>query len=175
MNVLELVFDDEILSDWIEYISSILHLTTVSEINIEGLQRSKDKQIKFEDIGRFLHGIGNLTSLQISTGLSMYEHGFSVSEYCSMIPLHVKHLAIPIRSIDQSITILERFNHLSTVQFILDRRIAAVASEQLENWLDENRNGSQLSTEYLRVYVWIGKQMEKSTNKRRKLSRRSDS
>ena len=150
--------------------SSVVDLAKIVEITMQGSLAWNKKQIDFDRVADFLRYTYNLSWLQFCFNYNSSEYCISTTDYCSIVPLHVKHLKISINTFDDIIIILERYSHLSSAQFSINRLDSKKTYRNLENWLDENRNGSRISLIFAFMEIWLGKDRRTSTNKRLKVA-----
>jgi len=111
-------------------------------------------------IGIFMEQAQNLSSLIIQGNGLRYSLDRTIENIFSIIPRHVKHLQIPTNNVDQIKRILERCQHLSTLQ--LDVQYIRNINEVIE-WFSKNTINSTCWKRYRTVIVWLGIKQIQST------------
>jgi hypothetical protein len=71
-----------------------------------------------------------------------------------MVPSHVRYLATPIKNFNEIKTVLERFDHLSSVMFSYEDGSPV---HGFIKWLKEKRNGSAYHITGYYMWIWLGK------------------
>ncbi len=113
------------------------------------------------NIGVLVKQAHNLLSFTIESGYDKYNVEQIVENIHSIIPCHVKHLRIPVNYLEQIKGILERCQHLSTIQ--LDFSYSKYC-EDIIKWFTENTINSTCSKDFGTVSVWLGKKKTESTD-----------
>ncbi|UJR18653.1 hypothetical protein I4U23_005561 [Adineta vaga] len=112
------------------------------------------------DIGIFMEQAHNLSSLIIQGNGLRYNLNRTIENIHSTIPCRVKHLQVPTNSVDQIKRILERCQHLSTLQ--LDVQYIGNIDEMIE-WFSNNTINSTCWKRYRTIIVWLGIKQIQST------------
>ena len=162
-----LSLDTDRSPDWIEQLSSLVDLETISQVRISRASPYGPGILEVDDVGRCLHLMPNLQSLIILCD-SLTQIGFVSSSQPSIMPSSVRHLTLTIYDFKDCMRVLERFDQLWTFMWHFRRELNEKELRTLNNWLDENRPGSHY--EYVRglIHIWLGKERLVSRNKRRK-------
>jgi hypothetical protein len=152
------------------FVSTLIDLTTIVQIKLIGRSTQKTRRNMRVNIGSFLQRARCLSSLIIDYDSCIY-NSWTADSICSMVPSHVKHLAVSIKNLDEIRLVLRRFQHLSSVQF----KFAHTLDKGITQWMKENMTGSNYKAEYCSVCVWFGKNTieskeRKCGNKRIKLT-----
>ncbi len=173
ITTLELKCNVDRIPNWISFILTLVDLGTVTEIKLTGIKISEAKPSITDDLPNLLHRACNLTSLDIHY---QYENGGSkltAQHICAMTPLNVKHLATPIKNLDEAKICLEQLQHLTTAKFFYPKNRLLLAS--FIEWLKQNRTGSAHFVGALYTKIWFGNHSTqpkaiKVGNKRMKLT-----
>jgi hypothetical protein len=123
------------------------------------------------DMTKLFQQTPHVSSVDICFGFLYRKSCLSAAQICSMIPSHVKHLAISIRDLNEIKNVFERLQYLSSANFFFDY---SPFWHEVTQWLDTNRKGSSYQADSFSVCVWLGKSNNQSKdikigNKRVKL------
>lgn len=120
----------------------------------------------------FFQKTPQVSSVDIDFGFLSRKSSLTATDICSMVPAHVKHLAVSIKYLNEMKNIFQRLEHLSSANFFYD--YTPIWTE-VTNWLDSNRKGSSYEVDSFSACVWLGKSSNhaneiKLGNKRVKLA-----
>lgn len=132
------------------------------------IENGKDVLI---DIGIFLQQAHNLSSLVFGSALKKHELYQTIQNTFSIIPRQLKHLEMPINSLNHIKMIIEHCNNLSTVKF----NTGSTFSKKIIQWFNDNKINSMYDRDERILTIWIGKKKIQSIyvqhdNKRIKLT-----
>ncbi|CAF0806321.1 unnamed protein product [Rotaria sordida] len=154
----------EFYEEWpllsLQSLSIFINISQIVHMTLRSYYFSEYNQNVFIGIRNFIEQAQNLSSLIIQTGLYRYKLNLAIDNIHSIIPNHVKHLGIPINTIEQIQMILDRCNQLTTIKF--DVRLTKF-SEEIIKWFTDNTIDSTCSKGYKMVCVWIGTKKTQST------------
>ncbi len=165
----------EFLDEWpffsLQSLFISINITQIVQIELQIKYFGGYNQDTLRDIGMFLEQAHNLSSLIIQTSLNTHKVLETFEEMYSIIPCQLKHLKMPIYSVDQIKKILDKCEKLSTIR--LD--IKAKFSEEILQWFNDNTINSTCKKGYRIINVWLGKKKIQPTdiridNKRIKLT-----
>jgi hypothetical protein len=118
-------------------------------------QRSQPTLVQ---LNHFFEQARNLSSLVIWRYFT--ESSQTIDNLCSIIPHRMKHLQMPVDSLKQIKTILERCQNLSAMQFICPNEKLSI---EVIEWFAHNTINSTCHTNHGRIFVWLGKKTIQST------------
>ncbi|CAF1405734.1 unnamed protein product [Rotaria sp. Silwood1] len=155
----------ELYEEWplfsLQSLSILINISQIVHMTLRSYYFINYNQNAFLDMRIFIKQAKNLSSLIIQTGLYRYKLNSSIDNIHSIIPHHVKHLSIPINTVEQIQRILDRCNHLITIKF--DTRFSKF-SEEIIKWFNDNTINSTCQKGYKTVSVWIGTKINQSNN-----------
>lgn len=170
VKTLKLKLDGKLPLYWIGQISAFVDLQQVSRIVIEQLYSYDASLINLDDVRLLLSLTPKLRHLRIFSARQRSGSNLRVSDPRSLIPPHVKHLKIPVAKVTDAIGILQQCDRLISLELCLGELAMAKDVEELENWLDENRCGSDHLVQRRRAYIWLGEDVPQPPKKRLKSS-----
>ncbi len=165
----------EFLDEWpffsLQSLSTSINIAQIVQIELQSQYFGGYNQDTLRDIGVFLEQAHNLSSLIIKSSLYAQEVLKTFEKVYPIIPCQLKHLQIPIITVDQIKRILEKCEKLSTIK--LD--VKAKFSKEIIQWLNDNTINSTCKKGYRSINVWLGKKKIQETdiridNKRIKLT-----
>jgi len=161
------------IPNWISFILTFVDLRTVTEIKLTGTIISEAKPNIIDDLTSLLQRACNLTSLYIHCPYGSGGSKLTAQHICAMTPSNVKHLATPIKNLDEAKICLEQLQHLTTAKFFYLKNRLLLAS--FIEWLKQNRTGSSHFVGALYTKIWFGNHSTqpkaiKVGNKRMKLT-----
>jgi hypothetical protein len=112
------------------------------------------------NIDIFMKQAHNLSSLIILGSGDRRSLNRTIENIISIIPHYIKHLQMPINGVDQIKSLLERCQHLSTLQ--LDVQYNKKINEVIK-WFADNTINSTCSKHYREILVWLGREQVQST------------
>ncbi len=162
-------FSEQYLSLSLGSISVFINISQIVQMNIDIHYSIACNRNRLMNIGILVKQAHNLLSFTIESGHDKQNIRRIVENMHSIIPCHVKHLRIPVNDPEQIKRILERCQHLSTIQ--LDLRDWKYC-EYITRWITKNTINSTCSAGFRSVSVWLGKRKTetKCDHKRIKLS-----
>ncbi|CAF3108676.1 unnamed protein product [Rotaria sp. Silwood2] len=153
VKTLELEFVTTRPHDWIEFISNLIDLTTVVEVKISSTLIRKSDLYMLNDIANLLKKTCCISSVDICSGFFSRKSSLTATEICSLLPTHVKQLAVSVKNVNEIKSVLERFQHLSSVKFYFDY---TPYWNEVTKWLDDKRKGSSYQADSFSIYIWLG-------------------
>jgi len=155
----------------LQSLSIFINITQIVQIELNGNYFYRYKHDTLRDLGMFLEQAHNLSSLIIRNSINAQEVLRTFEKMYPIIPCQLKHLQIPIITVDQIKRILEKCEKLSTIK--LD--VKAKFSKEIIQWLNDNTINSTCKKGYRSINVWLGKKKIQETdiridNKRIKLT-----
>ena len=155
-------------TDWIEQLSSLVDLRTISKMMLIGPALSDRGIMDANDVSTCLCLIPNLQSIGIA-GVGFDGVGLFASSYFSIVPSTVRHLTLPTMTISGCMTILKRCDHLWSLTWYVGGRPTEEELSALKQWLDENRPGSSFDKMDNWYNIWFGKERVPLTNNIRRM------
>lgn len=150
---LELEFNHIRLRDWTFFTSTLIDLTTIVRIKFTCPLIYEAEPLMLADIASLLQQTCNLSSLSLCSKFTYGQSSLTGEDICLMIPSHVRHLVIAIKTLDEIKIILERLKQLSSAKFVfLDKS----SSLRIVKWLKQMTNGSSYRIDTCIACVWLG-------------------
>ncbi len=100
----------------LQSLSIFINITQIVQIELQSKYFGGYKEETLRDIGMFLEQAHNLSSLIIQTSLNIHKVLRTSEKMYPIIPCQLKHLQIPINTVDQIKRILEKCEKLSTIK-----------------------------------------------------------
>ncbi|CAF1183551.1 unnamed protein product [Adineta steineri] len=168
---LDINFKDNLPSNWILTVSTLVDLSTIVQIKFTGQTVYKTRRDIRASIANFLQRTSSLISLGISYDSYMYNF-WTADNICCMIPSHVKHLTTSIKHVNEMKLVLKRLPQLSSITFHFH---CPSNIDAIFGWLAKYREGSKCKREKPSISIWLGKGIIQSieyehVNKKIKLS-----
>jgi hypothetical protein len=152
MKKLGLIFNSDRPVGWIPFVSIFIDLTTITHIVLTGTLILKGNPDIVTDIASLLKQACNVSSLIICAMSFAKKSDLIADDICSMTPVHVKHLVVPIKNLHEVKTVLERLEHLSSAQFFFDD---TPCWREFHEWFKTNKQGLSYRTERLSLHIWL--------------------
>ena len=167
----ELQFDAVRSFGWIESVTSLVDLTSIIHVKVSSSLIRQSSAPMLSDMTRFFQKTPHVSSVEISFDFLSRKSSLTATDICSMLPPHVKHLAVSIKDLYEIKSIFQRLEHLSSANFFYDY---TPGWNEITRWLDDHRKGSSYDVDSFSACVWLGKNISSSTaikvgNKRVKL------
>jgi len=151
---LELEYNSYRLPNWTSFISTLIDLTTVTEIELTGIMISQAEPNIIADLSNLFQQAHSLISLDIGCEYENRKSKLTAQDICSMTPSHVKHLSASIKNLNEAKLSLEQLQHLSTARFFYHTN--DLFSNSFIEWLDKNRIGSAHFVGAVYTKIWFG-------------------
>jgi hypothetical protein len=168
---INLQFSDNCPLFSLQSLSIFINITQIVQIELNGYYFGRCTQDTLHDIGIFFEQAHNLSSLIIRNNSNEGEIFRSFENMYPVIPCQLKHLHIPINTVDQIKMILEKCEKLSTIKLDIQSKF----SKEIIQWFKDNTINSTCKKCYTAINVWLGKKKIQATdvridNKRIKLT-----
>jgi len=151
---LELEYYTHRLPNWTSFISTLVDVTTVTQIKLTGIMISQAEPDIIADLTNLLQQACSLTSLDICCQYESRKSKLTAQDICSMTPSHVKHLATSIKNLNEAKISLEQLQHLSTARFFYTSSDSFSIS--FIEWLEQNKTGSSHFVGAVQTKIWLG-------------------
>jgi hypothetical protein len=151
---LELDFGTDRPDGWIEFVSKLIDLKTIIHVKVLSVLIRKSDPHMLADMTNLLQQTCGLSSVDICYGFYIRKTTLTTTEICSMVPSNVKHLAVSVKNLNETKSILERFQYLSSANFYYDY---TPYRNEITEWLDNKKKGSTYQVDSFSVYIWLGK------------------
>jgi hypothetical protein len=158
---LHLKFHSLVPSHWVSFISTLIDLTTVVKLTLAGTSILEANPTMLMDIANLLQQTCNLSSLDLNDEYYIRPSALTAEHLCPMIPRHVKRLSTPVQNLDEIEKILDRLEHLSTVNFSFD---GIPYHNRNIDWLLQKRRGSTCDIDRCSLVIWLANSNMHSTN-----------
>ena len=153
MKRLELEFGIDRPHDWISFVSELIDLTTIVHVKVSSTLIQRSNPFMLADMTNLLQQTCHVSSLDIGFGFFSRKSRLTATEVCSMIPSHVKHLALSIKNLNEIKNTLERLEQLSSANFYFDY---TPSWNEITEWLDIKKKGSSYQVDSFSACVWLG-------------------
>jgi hypothetical protein len=168
---INLVFWDDWPQFSVQSLSIFINIGQITQMELKSYFFDEYKNDTLIDISIFLGQAHNLSSLIIRSSLNEYRLPRIFDNIYSIIPRQLKHLHLPINSLDQMRMIIERCKNLSTIEFDIKSKY----SKEIMEWFNDNTIKSICKKDGRTITVWLGKKKIQSIdvridNKRIKLT-----
>ncbi|CAF1063116.1 unnamed protein product [Adineta steineri] len=134
-------------------LSVLIDLSHLVEIEFNSCFPITSDTNALSDIINLIQQAHNLSSLLIYSHFA-YGFGLCTEDICCLISRQIKHLQIPVDDLNDIKIVLERCNHLSSIQFDIRQR---KFSKEIVQWIVDNTIDSTYRTDANFVKVWLGK------------------
>jgi hypothetical protein len=151
---LELEYNSHRLPKWTSFISTLIDLTTVTEIKLTGIMISLAEPDIIADLSNLVKQAHSLISLDIACQYENRKSKLTAHDICSMTPSHVKHLSASIKNLNEAKIFLEQLQHLSTARFFYATN--DLFSHSFIEWLKQNKIGSSHFVGAVYTKIWFG-------------------
>jgi hypothetical protein len=151
---LELEYGSHQLPSWTSFISTLVNLTTVTEIKLTGTRISQAEPDIIADLSNLFQQAHSLISLDIGCEYENRKSKLTAHDICFLTPSHVKHLAAPIKNLTEAKISLEQLQHLSTARFFYPTNDSF--SNSFIEWLKQNKPGSSHFVGAVYTKIWFG-------------------
>jgi hypothetical protein len=161
MKKLALIFDSNRPVGWILFISMFINLTTITHIGLVGSIILNGDPGIVADIKNLLQQTCNVYSLNIRGLLLNQKSCLTANHICSMIPIHVRQLAVSIINLNEVKIVLQRLQHLSTAKFIFDE---TPCWNHFHQWFKTNKQNMSYQTDPFSLHVCFKKNNNVQSN-----------
>ena len=155
-----------------DFVSNLIDLKTVVQVKVLSALIRQCNPYMLADMTELLRQTSDLSSVDICFGFQCRKSNLTATQICSMIPSHVKHLAVSIKDLNEIKHIIERLEYLSSANFFYDY---THSWNEITPWLNTDRQGSSYEADSFSACIWLGKNNNqpneiKIGNKRMKLN-----
>jgi hypothetical protein len=146
---------------WASFISALINLTTVVELNVTGRFITEASPSILAGISTLLQQTCNLSSLRLGDVPGMRPSAWTAENLCPLIPCHVKRLVTPVKNLEEAEKIFNQFGHVSTVEF----RFAPILSPSRNiDWLSHRKRCSTYVLGSTSLQIWLRNSNMESIN-----------
>ncbi|CAF0856438.1 unnamed protein product [Rotaria sp. Silwood1] len=162
--------------DYLHLISTLIDLSQLKNLKLVDKFHQDSSQVIATNFLNILEQACNVCSLIIIIPWLARTNSKTIDQLCSMIPSHIKHLEIDVRSMNDMKTVLERLDHLSSVTFRFFNG-KSNWQETIIKWLSDRRDLTYCKQSY-ELHIWLGmkktnvSQQHRTSRKRIKLTDR---
>ena len=153
----------ELIKDWslisLCSISTIIDLSHLVEIKFASHYFRECNVYILMDMATFIQRAHNLSSLSFYHYLPSDDFPLSTETICSLIPRQVKHLQVPMTHLNEIKKLLEKCNHLSSIQLNITH---SRFSDKIIQWLTENTINSTYRRGHKILSIWLGRKVYQS-------------
>lgn len=143
----------------LHFLSALIDLSHLVEIKLKGNCFRECDVNTLNHIATFMWQAHNLSSVLIYHSWCEYVPVLSIDDICFIISRHVKHVQVAVNNSDEAKMMLEKCNHLSSVQFNFKY---SRFSNEIVQWLEENTINSTYRSGYRSFTVWLGRKKVQS-------------
>jgi hypothetical protein len=149
---LKLEYGNRSPSNGTSFISTLIDLTTITEIILSGKTICEAIPNIITDLKNSFTQACNLTSLNICCDYNNRRSELTAQDICFMTPSHVKHLAASVKNLNEVKICLEQLEHLLTARFFYKR---GSFSDLVTEWLEEKKKGSSYFIGAAYTKIWF--------------------
>lgn len=151
---LELHFDTMRPADWVIFVSNLIDLKTIVQVTVSSTLIRQCHPYMLASMTELLRKTSRVSSVDICYGFLSRQSRLTATDLYSMLPSHVKHLAVSIKDLNEIKHICNQLKNLSSANFFYDY---TPSWKEITYWFDVKRKGSSYEADSFSVCVWLGK------------------
>ena len=164
LRYLKLLISDQCLLNCFQLLSQSIHLKNLVKVVLIICSHGSYLNSMIKNFLNLLKGLTNLHSIEIFNHWHGIFSSININDFCSMIPMNIKHLDVDIVDVDHIKILIEQLRHLSSLKVKFSFEKSFLIKDILQ-WLTNRKiNFTYLS-------IWISQQSKEiHSNKRIKLA-----
>ncbi|CAF1197551.1 unnamed protein product [Adineta ricciae] len=161
-HVTELTLDlnDKCLMCLTQSLANLLNLSHITQLALNINYDFSSDVNTTTNLKNIVQHISNIHTLEISNNLSTIYSNITIEDICLLIPSTIEHLKITVKNITDMKTIIDRFEHLSSITFRFSFYKSIPSAKIIESFLNIKKDLTYRKDD-CSIRVWLNRYLAK--------------